>query len=148
MILKPEVQKTLLIITDGIGHNTRTTANAFAMAHKPTYDTLFREVPYTLIATSGLSVGLPEGQMGNSEVGHMCIGSGRILYQNLVKISLAAKDGSLATNPALNNLLHVKSFWALHVKRIEVVTLSSESAKDIEGFSFSIAPFWEWALQL
>ncbi|WP_333804597.1 2,3-bisphosphoglycerate-independent phosphoglycerate mutase [Sulfurospirillum sp.] len=113
MILKPEVQKTLLIITDGIGHNTSNTANAFAMAHKPTYDKLFQEVPYNLIATSGLSVGLPEGQMGNSEVGHMCIGSGRILYQNLVKISLAAQDGSLASNPALRELLQVNG--AIHI---------------------------------
>lgn len=111
--MKPEVQKTLLIITDGIGHNSCNTANAFAQAHKPTYDKLFKEVPYTLIATSGLSVGLPEGQMGNSEVGHMCIGSGRILYQNLVKISLAAQDGSLACNPALTQLLEVKG--ALHI---------------------------------
>ena len=71
--MKPEVQKTLLIITDGIGHNSSNTANAFAQAHKPTYDKLFKEVPYNLIATSGLSVGLPDGQMGNSEVGHMCI---------------------------------------------------------------------------
>ena len=108
MILKPHVKKTLLIITDGIGHNVSQTANAFAQAHKPTYDKLFKEVPYTFIATSGLSVGLPDGQMGNSEVGHMCIGSGRILYQNLVKISLAANDGSLASNPALTQLLHVK----------------------------------------
>jgi len=106
--LKPEVQKTLLIITDGIGHNRLDEANAFAKAHKPTYDKLFKEVPYNFIATSGLSVGLPEGQMGNSEVGHMCIGSGRILYQNLVKISLSANDGTLALNPALTQLLHVK----------------------------------------
>jgi len=111
--LKPRVQKTLLIITDGIGHNCSNEANAFAMAHKPTYDRLFKEVPYSLIATSGLSVGLPEGQMGNSEVGHMCMGSGRILYQNLVKISLAVKDGTLAQNPALINLLHVKG--AIHI---------------------------------
>lgn len=111
--MKPEIQKTLLIITDGIGHNTCETANALALADTPTYDTLFKEVPYNLIATSGLSVGLPEGQMGNSEVGHMCIGSGRILYQNLVKISLAAKDGSLANNPALQELLHVKG--SIHI---------------------------------
>lgn len=111
--MKPDVQKTVLIITDGIGHNVSNTANAFAQAHKPTYDKLFREVPYTFIATSGLSVGLPEGQMGNSEVGHMCIGSGRILYQNLVKISLAAQDGSLASNEALTQLLHVKG--AIHI---------------------------------
>lgn len=113
MILEPNVQKTLLIITDGIGHNPKNDANAFAQANKPTYEKLFREVPYAYIQTSGLSVGLPEGQMGNSEVGHMCIGSGRILYQNLVKISLAAKDGSLATNPALRELLAVKG--AIHI---------------------------------
>ena len=58
-------------------------------------------MPHTLISTYGLSVGLPEGQMGNSEVGHMTIGSGRVLYQDLVKISLALKDGSLAKNQAL-----------------------------------------------
>lgn len=111
--MKPDVQKTVLIITDGIGHNESQTANAFAAAHKPTYDRLFREVPYNFIATSGLSVGLPAGQMGNSEVGHMCIGSGRILYQNLVKISLAAQNGSLASNEALTQLLHVKG--AIHI---------------------------------
>jgi 2,3-bisphosphoglycerate-independent phosphoglycerate mutase len=111
--LTPQIQKTLLIITDGIGHNASELANAFAMAKKPTYDTLFQEVPYGLVATSGLSVGLPEGQMGNSEVGHMCIGSGRILYQNLVKISLAAQEGSLAQNPALTSLLNVKG--AIHI---------------------------------
>lgn len=106
--MKANLKKTLLVITDGIGHNANHEANAFCQAHKPTYDKLFSSVPYSLVATSGLSVGLPEGQMGNSEVGHMCIGSGRILYQNLVKISLAAQDGSLAHNEALTNLLHVK----------------------------------------
>jgi len=111
--LKAEIQKTLLIITDGIGHNESEVANAFAKAHKPTYDKLFKSVPYSFIQTSGLSVGLPEGQMGNSEVGHMCIGSGRILYQNLVKISLAAQDGSLANNKALQELLHVKG--SIHI---------------------------------
>ena len=94
-------KKTLLIITDGIGHKPGSKANAFETAKTPTYDRLFNEVPHTLISTYGLSVGLPEGQMGNSEVGHMTIGSGRVLYQDLVKISLALKDGSLAENPAL-----------------------------------------------
>ena len=103
--MKPEIQKTLLIITDGIGHHVSNEANAFSLATKPTYDKLFKEVPYNLVATSGLSVGLPDGQMGNSEVGHMCIGSGRILYQNLVKISLALEDGSLEQNSALKSLL-------------------------------------------
>ena len=111
--MKENVKKTLLIITDGIGHNPRLESNAFAAAYKPTYDWLFKTVPNTLVETSGLSVGLPEGQMGNSEVGHMCIGSGRILYQNLVKISLAARDGSLENNEALVELLHVKG--AIHI---------------------------------
>ena len=94
--------KTILIITDGIGYKPESAANAFEAAEKPTYERLFAEVPHTLISTYGLSVGLPEGQMGNSEVGHMTIGSGRVLYQDLVKISLALEDGSLAENPALN----------------------------------------------
>lgn len=101
-------KKAILIITDGIGHNDSDFNNAFSKAKKPTYDKLFKNVPYSLIKTSGLSVGLPQGQMGNSEVGHMCIGSGRVLYQNLVKISMALEDGSLARNHALKNLLHVK----------------------------------------
>lgn len=111
--MKPAVKKTVLIITDGIGHNNDACSNAFHHANKPTYDKLFKTTPYSLIKTSGLSVGLPEGQMGNSEVGHMCIGSGRILYQNLVKISLSSKDGSLSSNEALNHLLHVKG--AIHI---------------------------------
>ena len=97
--------KTLLIITDGIGHKPHSACNAFADAEKPTYAHLFEGVPHTLIATHGLSVGLPEGQMGNSEVGHMTLGSGRVLYQDLVKISLALEDGSLAGNAALQETL-------------------------------------------
>ncbi len=98
-------QKTILVITDGIGYCQKTEANAFFAAKKPTYDKLFAEVPHALIDTFGLSVGLPEGQMGNSEVGHMTIGSGRVLYQDLVKISLAVAEGTLAKNPVLTTLL-------------------------------------------
>ena len=95
-------KKTILIITDGIGCKPESTCNAFKDASKPTYDTLFETAPRALISTHGLSVGLPEGQMGNSEVGHMTIGSGRILYQDLVKVSLALEDGSIEQNSALN----------------------------------------------
>ena len=98
-------KKAILVITDGIGYKPNSKANAFEAANKPTYDKLFKEVPHTLIHTYGLYVGLPEGQMGNSEVGHMTIGSGRVLYQDLVKISLALEDGSLKTNEALQALL-------------------------------------------
>ena len=99
------IQKTILIITDGIGYKPDSTCNAFNGAEKPTYDTLLKTVPKALISTHGLSVGLPEGQMGNSEVGHMTIGSGRILYQDLVKISLALEDGSIETNEVLSETL-------------------------------------------
>ncbi len=108
------VEKTLLIITDGIGYKPHSRANAFEAARKPTYDRLFREVPHTLVSTHGLSVGLPEGQMGNSEVGHMTIGSGRVLYQDLVKISLALEDGSLERNPALLETLE-RSNDTMHI---------------------------------
>lgn len=99
------IQKTILIITDGIGCKPDSRCNAFKDATKPTYDSLFENVPRALISTHGLSVGLPEGQMGNSEVGHMSIGSGRILYQDLVKVSKALKEGSIEKNEALNETL-------------------------------------------
>ena len=99
------IQKTILIITDGIGCKPDSTCNAFKDAEKPTYDKLFETTPRALISTHGLSVGLPEGQMGNSEVGHMTIGSGRILYQDLVKISLALEDGSIEENQVLSEIL-------------------------------------------
>jgi 2,3-bisphosphoglycerate-independent phosphoglycerate mutase len=98
-------QKTILIITDGIGCKPDSTCNAFKDAVKPTYDTLFQTAPRVLISTHGLSVGLPEGQMGNSEVGHMTIGAGRILYQDLVKISLALEDKSIEENEVLGAVL-------------------------------------------
>jgi len=105
--VKKDIQKTILVITDGIGYNPNLKANAFANAQKPTYDRLFKDIPNAKIKTSGLSVGLPEGQMGNSEVGHMCIGAGRVMYQNLVKISLSIKEDTLKDNLALKNILKV-----------------------------------------
>lgn len=95
------IKKTLLVITDGIGHKPDSACNAFMDAATPTYDKLFDSAPKCLVSTHGQSVGLPDGQMGNSEVGHMCIGSGRVLYQDLVKITLSIDDGSLAQNKAL-----------------------------------------------
>ena len=106
-------KKTILVITDGIGYSNKTEFNAFYNATKPTYDKLFKETPHALIDTFGLSVGLPEGQMGNSEVGHMSIGSGRVLYQDLVKISLALSDGSMKNNKELQNLF--KTSQRLHL---------------------------------
>ncbi|WP_066403628.1 2,3-bisphosphoglycerate-independent phosphoglycerate mutase [Aliarcobacter cryaerophilus] len=98
-------KKTVLIITDGIGHNNSCNFNAFCNAKKPTYDYLFSNVPYSLIHTYGEYVGLPEDQMGNSEVGHMTIGSGRVLYQDLVKIHLAIKNDTLKDNVIVKNTI-------------------------------------------
>ncbi len=98
--------KTILIITDGIGHNSSNSFNAFKNANTPTYDYLFKNIPYSLIHTSGNYVGLPNGQMGNSEVGHMTIGSGRVLYQDLVKINLAIKNNTLKDNEILKNTIN------------------------------------------
>ena len=72
---------TMLIILDGWGYREDTTNNAIANARKPFWDRIWKERPHTLINTSGMAVGLPEGQMGNSEVGHMNLGAGRVVYQ-------------------------------------------------------------------
>lgn len=88
------MSKTILIITDGIGHSEKKKYNAFFHAKTPTYDWLFANVPHCLLHTYGESVGLPKGQMGNSEVGHMTLGSGRIIYQDLLKISHSLQDPS------------------------------------------------------
>ena len=112
-------KKTVLVITDGIGYSPKCDFNAFHKAKKPTYERLFKEVPHSLIDTFGLSVGLPEGQMGNSEVGHMSIGSGRVLYQDLVKISLALAEGKFASNDVFSALMKTS-------KRIHLVGLMSD----------------------
>lgn len=112
-------QKCILVITDGIGHNNSDFYNAFAKAKKPNYEKLFKQTPHTLIKTSGLAVGLPEGQMGNSEVGHMCIGSGRVIYQNLVKINQAIENDELSKNKNLNDFL-------AKVKRVHIIGLYSD----------------------
>ena len=112
-------QKCILIITDGIGHNLSSKFNAFNAAKKPNYEKFFKEVPNALLKTSGLAVGLPEGQMGNSEVGHMCIGSGRIIYQNLVKINKAIENNTLKDNANLKALLN-------KCKRVHIIGLYSD----------------------
>lgn len=89
------------MILDGWGYREETDGNAIATANTPVMDSLLAAYPNTLIRTSGKSVGLPEGQMGNSEVGHLNIGAGRVVPQELVRISDAVEDGSLLRNPAL-----------------------------------------------
>lgn len=90
-----------LIILDGFGINERTEGNAVKAAYKPNLDSFFKEYPNTIIRTSGMDVGLPKGQMGNSEVGHTNIGAGRIVYQELTRITKSIEDGDFFEKPEL-----------------------------------------------
>ncbi len=92
---------TILMVLDGYGLNDNPQGNAIAAAHTPVMDRLMREYPFVQGQASGLDVGLPDGQMGNSEVGHMNIGAGRIIYQDLTRITKAIEDGDFFENPAL-----------------------------------------------
>lgn len=91
----------VLIILDGWGYAPPSDANAISLARKPNYDRLLAEFPNTLIHTSGRYVGLPTGQMGNSEVGHLNIGAGRVVYMDITKIDLMLENGEFFSNPAL-----------------------------------------------
>ncbi len=94
-------KKIMLVILDGWGKGDQSESDIIANANVPFTDHLYKKLPHTLLRTSGKDVGLPEGQMGNSEVGHLNLGAGRIVYQDLVKISQAVKDGSFFDNPVL-----------------------------------------------
>jgi 2,3-bisphosphoglycerate-independent phosphoglycerate mutase len=91
----------LLVILDGWGYSEESHANAIHHARTPHWDRLWREAPHTLITTSGAAVGLPGGQMGNSEVGHLNLGAGRVVYQEFTRVSRAIKTGSFFNNATL-----------------------------------------------
>jgi 2,3-bisphosphoglycerate-independent phosphoglycerate mutase len=107
----------LLLILDGFGYREDPDYNAVAHARKPNWDKLWSNYPHTLINASELYVGLPRGQMGNSEVGHLNIGAGRVVYQDLTKVDVAIEDGSFYTNPALSEAVAVakKQDSTLHI---------------------------------
>lgn len=98
------VSPVVLVILDGWGYRQETEDNAIAMAQTPVMDCLWTTYPRTIIRTSGKAVGLPEGQMGNSEVGHLNLGAGRIVPQELVRISDAVEEGTIHSNAALVNV--------------------------------------------
>lgn len=85
---------TMLVILDGFGLSVKKEGNAVYQANTPNLDFYFKNYPHTTLSASGLAVGLPEGQMGNSEVGHLNIGAGRIVYQELTRISKDIKEGT------------------------------------------------------
>jgi len=97
--------KTALIILDGWGIGQPDANNAVHVAATPCFDGLMQQHPNATLTTHGEAVGLPEGQMGNSEVGHLNIGAGRIVYQDLLRIDRAVADGSIATEPVLQEAL-------------------------------------------
>ncbi len=97
----PNKKSTVLIILDGWGYRESTDANAISQANTPVLDNLQANYPNMLIETSGMAVGLPDGQMGNSEVGHVNLGAGRIVYQDFTRITKAISDGEFFENPAL-----------------------------------------------
>ena len=99
------MKKVLLMILDGWGIAQKKEVSAIDQANTPFVDSLYHKYPHSKLSASGLSVGLPEGQMGNSEVGHMNIGAGRVVYQDLVRVNKALQDGELKNNPVLTAAL-------------------------------------------
>ncbi|MDD4666234.1 MAG: 2,3-bisphosphoglycerate-independent phosphoglycerate mutase, partial [Clostridia bacterium] len=113
MVYKP----VMLVILDGWGFSRDQEGNAIALAQKPFYNNLVEKYPHCLLQSSGEAVGLPAGQMGNSEVGHLNIGAGRVVYQELTRINRAIRRGEFQKNVVLNQTLEqaVESNVALHL---------------------------------
>ncbi len=107
----------ILMILDGWGYSEDLKGNAVKAAHTPNFDHLWKNYPHTLLSASGLDVGLPKGQMGNSEVGHLHIGAGRLVPQDLTRIDLEIESGNFFKNPILNETVDatLKANGALHI---------------------------------
>ena len=95
--------KAILAILDGWGLGTNPSISAIDQAKTPNMDSFYKKFPHTKLEASGLAVGLPEGQMGNSEVGHTNLGAGRVVYQNLVKLNMAVEEDTLASEETIAN---------------------------------------------
>src|SRR5438874_4663326 len=116
-------KKVILIIMDGWGLGKVASADAIQHAKTPFVSSLYQKYPNTTLTTCGEAVGLPEGQMGNSEVGHLNLGAGRIVYQELQRINAAVRDGSFAKN---ENLLHAIRLAKKNQKPLHLVGLVSD----------------------
>jgi 2,3-bisphosphoglycerate-independent phosphoglycerate mutase len=115
-------KKTALIILDGWGHGDKTKSDTIYHSNTPFIDSLYDKYPNCELKTFGKHVGLPEGQMGNSEVGHLNIGAGRIVYQDLAKINIACKDNSIAEKEQLQKTF---SYTKSHNKALHLIGLVS-----------------------
>ncbi len=100
-------KKAILIVMDGWGLGKVASADAIQHAKTPFVSSLYKKYPNTILTTCGEAVGLPEGQMGNSEVGHLNLGAGRIVYQELQRINVAVRDGSFSKNEILLNAVRL-----------------------------------------
>jgi 2,3-bisphosphoglycerate-independent phosphoglycerate mutase len=116
-------KKVILIIMDGWGEGQIPASDAIQNAEVPFVRSLYSKYPHTTLVTYGESVGLPEGQMGNSEVGHLNIGAGRVVYQELQRINVAAMDGELASSPTL---LHTLEYAQKNNKTLHLMGLVSD----------------------
>ena len=116
----------VLTILDGWGYSPSAAGNAIAAAQKPTYDALLRDYPNTLVYTSGPYVGLPEGQMGNSEVGHLNIGAGRVIYMDVTRIDRMIASGDFYKDPTLLRAMHHAREGQGHGRRLHVMGLLSD----------------------
>ncbi len=135
-----KVTPVLLLILDGFGYSEDPDHNAIAQARKPNWDRLWSNYPHTLINTSELAVGLPKGQMGNSEVGHLNIGAGRVVYQDLTRVDVAIQDGSFFTNPAL--LQAVRQAKDRMARRMHIMGLFRPAACTVTKTTST--PCWNW----
>lgn len=116
-------KRVILLILDGWGQGTKYLGNAIELANTPNFDSLMKKYPNSLLHTSGEWVGLPDGQMGNSEVGHMNIGAGRVVYQQLVLINKAFKEGHASQNPVLKQAIE---YAKTQHKKIHLIGLLSD----------------------
>lgn len=116
-------KKVVLTILDGWGHGARDKTDGIFLANTPFVDSLYKNYPNAELITYGEKVGLPDGQMGNSEVGHLNIGAGRIVYQDLLKIDVAVRDNSISQNPAL---LEAIAYAKTHGKKLHFIGLVSK----------------------
>src|SRR5258706_3223904 len=112
----------VLTVLDGWGFRAETKGNAIALARKPTYDALLKKYPNTLIHTSGPFVGLPEGQMGNSEVGHLNIGARRIVHMEVTRIDLMIQNGEFFSHPVLLDALKNDRFDGCKLHLLDLVS--------------------------
>jgi 2,3-bisphosphoglycerate-independent phosphoglycerate mutase len=116
-------KRVILLILDGWGQGTKYPGNAIELANTPHFDNLIKNNPHCLLKTSGESVGLPDGQMGNSEVGHMNIGAGRVVYQQLVLIDKMFRENKVAEIAVLKNVIE---YAKTNHKKIHLMGLLSD----------------------